>query len=41
MRWVHEYGKLVFQIWKKKHKHVHVSWKLDETYINVKGNGVI
>lgn len=37
MRCVHEYGKLVYQIWKKKHKHVHVSWKLDETYINVKG----
>lgn len=37
MQWVHEYGKLVYQIWKKKHKHVHVSWKLDETYINVKG----
>jgi putative transposase len=39
MRWVHEYGNVIYQIWKKKkkNKHVHLSWKLDETYIKVKG----
>jgi putative transposase len=41
MRWVHEYGNLIYQIWKKKNKNVQLSWKLDETYIKVKGNGVI
>ncbi|EOO27883.1 hypothetical protein IIU_05866 [Bacillus cereus VD133] len=37
MRWVHEYGHLIYQIWKKKNKNVELSWKLDETYIKVKG----
>ncbi|ALZ64489.1 Integrase core domain protein (plasmid) [Bacillus cereus] len=37
MRWVHEYGNLIYQIWKKKNKHVQLSWKLDEIYIKVKG----
>ncbi|CAH2466739.1 MULTISPECIES: IS6 family transposase [Bacillus cereus group] len=37
MRWVHEYGNLIYQIWKKKNKNVQLSWKLDETYIKVKG----
>ncbi len=37
MRWVHEYGNVIYQIWKKKNKHVQRSWKLDETYIKVKG----
>ncbi|MCU4771301.1 IS6 family transposase [Bacillus toyonensis] len=37
MRWVHEYGHMVYQIWKKKNKRVQLSWKLDETYIKVKG----
>ncbi|MGG0454519.1 IS6 family transposase [Bacillus mycoides] len=37
MRWVHEYGNLIYQIWKKKTKNTHLSWKLDETYIKVKG----
>ncbi|MBJ8055618.1 IS6 family transposase [Bacillus cereus] len=31
MRWVHEYGNLIYQIWKKKNKKVQSSWKLDET----------
>ncbi|HDX9614899.1 TPA: IS6 family transposase, partial [Bacillus toyonensis] len=35
MRWVHEYGNLIYQIWKKKN--AQLSWKLDETYIKVKG----
>ncbi|HHT7228272.1 TPA: IS6 family transposase [Bacillus cereus] len=37
MRWVHEYGTLIYQIWKKKNKKVHPVWHLDETYIKVKG----
>ncbi|KFM95755.1 IS6 family transposase [Bacillus clarus] len=37
MRWVHEYGNVIYQIWKKKNKKVQSSWKLDETYIKVKG----
>lgn len=37
MRWVHEYGNLIYQIWKKKNKSVQLSWHLDETYIKVKG----
>ncbi|PEL94411.1 IS6 family transposase, partial [Bacillus cereus] len=37
MRWVHEYGNLIYQMWKKKNKKVQSSWKLDETYIKIKG----
>ncbi|PEQ65032.1 IS6 family transposase, partial [Bacillus cereus] len=38
MRWVHEYGNLIYQIWKKKNKTAHPVWHLDETYIKVKGD---
>ncbi|WP_434088123.1 IS6 family transposase [Bacillus mycoides] len=37
MRWVHEYGHLIYQICKKKNKTAHQTWHLDETYIKVKG----
>ncbi|MBJ8073493.1 MULTISPECIES: IS6 family transposase [Bacillus cereus group] len=37
MRWVHEYGNLIYQILKKKNKSAHFVWHLDETYIKVKG----
>ncbi|MEK4614190.1 IS6 family transposase [Bacillus sp. FSL K6-0067] len=37
MRWVHEYGNLIYQMWKKKNKSAHFVWHLDETYIKVKG----
>ncbi|WP_438358156.1 DDE-type integrase/transposase/recombinase, partial [Bacillus toyonensis] len=37
MRWVHKYGNLIYQIWKKKNKSAHHAWHLDETYIKVKG----
>nr|WP_229189124.1 IS6 family transposase [Bacillus cereus] len=37
MRWVHEYGNLIYQIWKKKNQSAHHVWHLDETYIKVKG----
>lgn len=35
-RWVHEYGNLLYQIWKKKNKNFQLFWQLDETYIKVK-----
>ena len=35
--WVQEYGKLLHQIWKKKNKQSFYSWKMDETYIKIKG----
>ncbi len=37
MRWVHEYGNLIYQIWKEKNKNVQLFWELDKTYIKVKG----
>ncbi|OUA92411.1 IS6 family transposase, partial [Bacillus thuringiensis] len=37
MRWVHEYGNLIYQMWKKKNKSAVHAWHLDETYIKVKG----
>ncbi|MED1282050.1 IS6 family transposase, partial [Bacillus paranthracis] len=37
MRWVHEYGNLIYQIWRKKNKSAHFSWHLEEIYIKVKG----
>ncbi len=37
-RWVQEYGKLLYQIWKKKNKKSFYSWKMDETYIKIIGN---
>ncbi|QWG64607.1 IS6 family transposase [Bacillus mycoides] len=37
MRWIHEYGNFIYQIWKKKNKSVNGAWHLDETYIKVKG----
>ena len=40
-RWVQEYGKLLYQIWKRKNKKSFYSWKMDETYIKIKGNGII
>ena len=36
-RWVQEYGKILYQIWKKKNRQSFYSWKMDETYIKVKG----
>lgn len=38
MRWMHEYGNLIYQIWKKKNKTAHHASHLDETYIKVKGD---
>ncbi|MGF2112547.1 DDE-type integrase/transposase/recombinase, partial [Enterococcus casseliflavus] len=36
-RWVQEYGKALYQIWKKKNRQSFYSWKMDETYIKIKG----
>ncbi|PHA08071.1 IS6 family transposase, partial [Bacillus cereus] len=36
MRWVHEYGNLIYQIWKKKNQSTYHVWHLDETYIKMK-----
>nr|WP_242476209.1 IS6 family transposase [Bacillus cereus] len=37
MRWVHEYGNLIYQMRKKKNKSAHFLWHVDETYIKFKG----
>ncbi|PES69997.1 IS6 family transposase [Bacillus cereus] len=37
MRWVHEYGSLIYQVWKEKNTIPQHAWHLDETYIKVKG----
>ncbi|WP_364740287.1 IS6 family transposase, partial [Nocardia sp. NPDC051756] len=36
-RWVQEYGKVLYHLWKKKNKKSFYSWKMDETYIKIKG----
>ncbi|MCH4477499.1 IS6 family transposase [Staphylococcus haemolyticus] len=36
-RWVQEYAPILYQIWKKKHKKVYYKWRIDETYIKIKG----
>ena len=36
-RWVQEYGKLLYNIWKRKNKQSIYSWKMGETYIKIKG----
>ncbi|MDT2877069.1 IS6 family transposase [Lactococcus lactis] len=40
-RWVQEYGKRLYQIWKKKNKKSFYSWKMDETYIKIKGKRLV
>jgi len=36
-RWVKEYGPVLCQLWKKKNKSASSHWKMDETYIKIKG----
>lgn len=36
-RWVQEYSKILHHLWKKKNKQSFYSWKMDETYIKIKG----
>ena len=37
MRWVHQYGDVLYNKWKKQNKMRIKSWRLDETYIKIKG----
>lgn len=36
-RWVQEYSKVLYDLWKKKNRQSFYSWKMDETYIKIKG----
>lgn len=36
-RWVQEYSRIIYCLWKKRNKSVNDSWRMDETYIKVKG----
>ncbi|EGO9040467.1 IS6 family transposase, partial [Enterococcus faecalis] len=36
-RWVQEYNKVLYDLWKKKNRQSFYSWKMDETYIKIKG----
>ncbi|EGO2831716.1 TPA: IS6 family transposase [Enterococcus faecalis] len=36
-RWVQEYSQIIYCFWKKRNKSVGDSWRMDETYIKVKG----
>src|SRR5699024_10224629 len=36
-RWVQVYAPILYQIWKKKHKKAYYQWRIDETYIKIKG----
>ncbi|MDU0406830.1 hypothetical protein ML8HA_02662 [Lactococcus lactis] len=38
-RWVQEYSKVLYYLWKKKNRQSFYSWKMDETYIKIKGRG--
>ena len=35
-RWVQEYSKVLYDLWKKKNRQSFYSWKMDETYIKIK-----
>ena len=39
-RWVQEYAPILYQIWKKKHKKAYYKWRIDETYIKIKGKWI-
>ncbi|MCT1190919.1 IS6 family transposase, partial [Lactococcus lactis] len=36
-RWGQEYSKVLYDLWKKKNRQSFYSWKMDETYIKIKG----
>lgn len=36
-RWVQEYSQIIYCSWKKRNKSIGDSWRMDETYIKVKG----
>lgn len=37
MRWIHHYAPILRALWKKRRHSTSKSWRMDETYINVKG----
>ena len=37
-RWVQEYSKVLYDLWKKKNRQSFYSWKMDEAYIKIKGH---
>ncbi len=38
-RWVKQYGKVLYRLWKKKNRgnHLTKSWRIDETYLKMRG----
>lgn len=36
-RWVKEYSQVIYCLWKKRNRLAGDSWRMDETYIKVKG----
>ncbi|MBO0477905.1 IS6 family transposase [Vagococcus sp. DIV0080] len=36
-RWVQEYSQVIYCLWKKRNKSAGDSWRMDETYIKIKG----
>ncbi|HEL8519399.1 TPA: IS6 family transposase, partial [Listeria monocytogenes] len=36
-RWVQQYSRVLYHLWKRQNKQVNDSWRVDETYIKVKG----
>lgn len=36
-RWVQEYSQVIYCLWKKRNRKAGDSWRMDETYIKVKG----
>ena len=36
-RWVQEYSHIIYCLWRKRNKSTSDSWRMDETYIKVKG----
>ncbi|EAD7580723.1 IS6 family transposase, partial [Listeria monocytogenes] len=36
-RWVQQYSRVLYHLWKRQNKQANDSWRVDETYIKVKG----
>lgn len=36
-RWVQEYSQIIYCLWKKRNRSAGDSWRMNETYIKVKG----
>lgn len=37
MRWVQHYSPIMRALWRKRHRRTSKSWRMDETYIKIKG----